>query len=243
MFPFQAVIIGQETGKILFLGVRNKYCSICSVAKSKNRDTPEHVCYKNHTGPSTGMEKEIICDGFNQSIAMHGIIYKNYVGDGDAAVLAYIQQKCDYGRHVVKVECANHATRAFCENVHKLASNKLYDPEARKILTGVGTGQKISRVERLVKGVRTAIKEAAKVSGPEAVEILRQDLRNAPDHVFGSHEMCRPSFCSRKDSGEESFILKLETAGLLQPVRNLIAKLEKKADKLVSNSTTNAAEQ
>lgn len=236
------MIIGQETNKILFLGVKNKYCSICSISKSKNQDIPEHVCYKNHAGPSTAMEKDLICEGFNQSIPMHGVIYKNYVGDGDAAVLANIQQKCDYGRYVTKVECANHATRAFCENIHKLASNKAYEVEARKLLTKVDGKGNISRTERLVKGVRTAIKEAAKNSGKEAVDILREDLQNAPDHVFGSHEKCRSTFCNKKDSGEENLLPKLQASGLLQPIRDSITKLEKKADKLITNSTTNAAE-
>lgn len=238
----QAVIIGQETQKILFLGVRNKYCSICSLAKSKCKDVPDHMCYRNHTGPSTKMERDIICEGFNNSIEMHGIMYRHYTGDGDAAVISAIQQTCSYGRYVTKVECANHVTRAFCEKLHKLASNTAYTLEGRKLLLETNDANKISRVERLVKGVRTAIKESAKNQETDAVETLRGDLRNAPDHVFGSHERCRSVFCNRKQNGERNLLPDLEKAGLLQPIRILIANLEKKADKLVSNSTTNSAE-
>ena len=35
------VIFGQETGKPLYLGVRNKYCSVC-----KKDPTKEHTCFK-----------------------------------------------------------------------------------------------------------------------------------------------------------------------------------------------------
>lgn len=32
-----AIIIGERTKKLLFLGVRNKYCSICAIAERKNK--------------------------------------------------------------------------------------------------------------------------------------------------------------------------------------------------------------
>ncbi|XP_063218419.1 uncharacterized protein LOC134528597 [Bacillus rossius redtenbacheri] len=188
------------------------------------------------------MERDIICEGFNRSIEMHGLMYKHYTGDGDSAVIAAIQQTCSYGRLVTKVECANHATRAFCEKMHKLATNTSYPLEGRKLLLETTVDSKISRLERLVKGVRTAIKESAKLDGICAVETLRADLRNAPEHVFGCHENCRSTFCKRKSTGETNLLPDLEKAGLLQPLRILIANLEKKADKLVSNSTTNSAE-
>ena len=35
-----ACIIGRETNKLLFLDVRNKYCSVCSIAKTKTTDVP-----------------------------------------------------------------------------------------------------------------------------------------------------------------------------------------------------------
>ena len=36
-----AIIIGKATGKLLYLGVRNKYCSACA------QGIPKHQCYKN----------------------------------------------------------------------------------------------------------------------------------------------------------------------------------------------------
>ena len=43
------IIIGQETGKMLYLGVRNKYCS---------RKIPHQVCYKNWSRSSSEMETD-----------------------------------------------------------------------------------------------------------------------------------------------------------------------------------------
>jgi hypothetical protein len=47
-----ACIIGYHTKKILFLGVKNKYCVVCA------RYGPEkvHACFKNWNGTSTSME-------------------------------------------------------------------------------------------------------------------------------------------------------------------------------------------
>src|SRR5688572_18144556 len=51
-----AVIIGFQTKKLLFVGVRNKFCVTCA----KNpENTPNHLCFKNWSGPSTAMEADI----------------------------------------------------------------------------------------------------------------------------------------------------------------------------------------
>ena len=47
-----AVIFGAYTKKLLFMGVRNKYCSICAVAQHKEQDPPKHQCYRNWDGSS-----------------------------------------------------------------------------------------------------------------------------------------------------------------------------------------------
>ena len=41
-----AVIIGQHTKKLLFLRVRNKYCSVCSIAENAGKEKPTHQCIK-----------------------------------------------------------------------------------------------------------------------------------------------------------------------------------------------------
>ena len=39
------VIFGAATKKLLFIGVRNKYCSICAISQRKNSPPPPHQCY------------------------------------------------------------------------------------------------------------------------------------------------------------------------------------------------------
>lgn len=69
-------MIGAETKKILFLGIRNKFCYVCAKAKKAKTDVPNHVCYKNYCGPSTGMETDIITEAFKRSEKDYGLIYR-----------------------------------------------------------------------------------------------------------------------------------------------------------------------
>jgi hypothetical protein len=70
----QAVIIGAETGQLLFAGVLTKSCAKCSALERAGKEHQQHDCNKNFEGPSTAMESKIIVAGFNCSIEMHGLI-------------------------------------------------------------------------------------------------------------------------------------------------------------------------
>ncbi|CAG5001813.1 unnamed protein product [Parnassius apollo] len=57
-----AAIISLNTGKILHVGIENKYCTMCSRAAHKNKTPPDHQCNATHTGSSASMEKSIIVE-------------------------------------------------------------------------------------------------------------------------------------------------------------------------------------
>ena len=57
-----AIILGKETGKLLHIGVRNKYCVSCS----KNIPQDKHICYKNWSESSSQMETDIIWTDFSR---------------------------------------------------------------------------------------------------------------------------------------------------------------------------------
>jgi hypothetical protein len=66
------IIIGHATGKLLFIGIQNKYCSACAQGIS----TSKHECYKNWDDSSSEMESDI---GFQQAEATHGVRYLRLV--------------------------------------------------------------------------------------------------------------------------------------------------------------------
>jgi len=75
------IIIVLETRKILYLAVRNKYCSICNKATDGN--IPLHQCFRNW---DESLSAIIILKRFQESEAQHGLRYINYIGDGDSSV-------------------------------------------------------------------------------------------------------------------------------------------------------------
>lgn len=125
----QASIIGYKTKKVLFTGVRNKYCSIChnnEINKNKTHDIPSHECFKNWDGTSTSMEVNIIVEGFRQSIPMHNIIYDKIIGDGDSSVTKKFLLAKPYGQdvYIKKIECMNHILRNYLNRIVDIASHR-----------------------------------------------------------------------------------------------------------------------
>ena len=161
------VIIVFATQCLLFIGVRNKYCSICSVARSKGEDVREHCCFKNWTESSTVMESEIIVEGFNLSECMRGLRYMKFIGDGDNSVHYNIIASVPYGRHVEKIECANHAVKCY----HSRLAIIIKDNPSFG-----GSGKLTKRIiTKITQAARKAI-NAHSCTGD--VEALRSNFRN-----------------------------------------------------------------
>ncbi|KAK3099893.1 hypothetical protein FSP39_011406 [Pinctada imbricata] len=193
-----AIIIGYETKKLLHIGVRNKYCYVCSTCPSDQK--VKHDCYKNWTRDSQSMEREIILEGFLQCESKHGVRYMRIVADGDSSVFARIKEEVPiWGKYVIKKECANHACKCFRSNLEKLvADNPLYK--------GKHHLSKSTRV-RLVSAVRCAIRvrskelESKQKDRSTAIKDLSHDIRNSVYHVFGKHDNCS-DFCRASEKSK-----------------------------------------
>lgn len=73
----------------------------------------------------------------------------------------------------------------------------------------------MSKIEEIIKGIRSARMHWFKVDIQHSgkVENLRNDIYNAPSHVFGSHDNCADYFCKKKGSNEENIVLKMVSNG------------------------------
>lgn len=76
----QASIIGFHSKKVLHVGVRNRFCTVCHRNKSNNLVVPAHTCHLNWTKSATGMESDIIAEGFKRSMEIHGLKYNVMIG-------------------------------------------------------------------------------------------------------------------------------------------------------------------
>ncbi|XP_035233271.1 uncharacterized protein LOC118205091 isoform X2 [Stegodyphus dumicola] len=199
-----SVIIGMVTQKILFVGIRNKVCLICSAIEDGKMPNKVHLCWRNWNGPSTGMESSAIVEGLNYLQCVHKIRCTRLVGDGDANTMAKVKESVSYGGRVIKVECANHAVRRYRRALEKLQQNTARFPGAKGI-----AARKLLKIKMplLVRGARVAIKAHALPSHyqhtQEAIDALVSDLRNGPHHVFGKHDACS-AFCAKKGAELDS---------------------------------------
>ena len=183
-----AIIIGQQTKKLLHIGVRNKYCYLCSQKSEK-----VHTCFKNWDRDSQSMESDIILEGFRECEEKHGVRYMRVVGDGDSSVFARIREEISiWGRFVQKEECANHVSKCYRSNLEKLVSNN-------PLYKGKNNLTKSTRV-RLTSALRCAIHVRSKEYTENTserrniVKKLSHDIRNSVHHVFGKHDNCS-DFC------------------------------------------------
>ena len=184
------VIFGAETKGLLFIGVRNKYCSVCAIYTRRGIPIPEHNCYRNWSGSSCSMEANIILEGFQLSEEMHGLRYRWLIGDGDSSVYhAVVSGVPTYGIDIKKVECANHAVKCFRNRLEGVCKDK---PAYRS-----KHGLSKTMMKRITHGARCAIKMH---SATGDVAALRRDLRNGPRHYFGRHDKCSSTFCKHKDT-------------------------------------------
>jgi len=189
------VIIGKHTGKLLYIGVRNKYCAAC-VNNKKTKKKTSHVCFKNWEEASASMESDIIVEGFKLAEEQHGVRYTKFIGDGDSSVLAHLREDVKvWGRDIEKQECANHAVKCFRTSLEKLAKEK---PQYK------GRGKLTEQMrKRLASSMRCAIINRSKLPDKgKAVQLLQKDILNCALHCFGSHTKCSADFCKVAQSSQ-----------------------------------------
>ena len=215
------------------MGVKNKYCAVCSIAQRKSIQPSCHMCFKNWTGSSTSMEADIISSGFQLSESIHGLRYMKVICDGDSSVLYTIHTTVQpYGKHVEKIECANHAVKCYRSRLEQLTKDF---PSFR----GHG-GLTKSVILKITHGACCAIRQHSVSSD---INKLRNDLRAGPKHYLGMHDICDPSWCSEVGNHQ------LKKSNLHDLPPNLMFEVERagyrlvsKAAQLLSNNTTNLSE-
>lgn len=96
-------------------------------------------------------------------------------------------------------------------------------------------------IDRMTRGIRSAIKHCADKTNGKDVDGLRQDIRNAPFHTFGSHDDCREYFCVNKNepNSQPSIIPELRNLGIWDKILVFVEKLAAKAEFLSENRTSN----
>lgn len=257
-----AVLVGVRTKKVVFFGVRNKYCHKCKIAQSQNTPVNAHECNINYKGPSSGifciscvihslcnnlwnvlgMEADIILEGFRVCEQAGARFYK-LIADGDSSTYKKLQDFRVYKNpdlYIEKCECVNHLCRNFRSKFGFLNKVTKFDCTLRKHV-------KPSKGNDICKGVKSAAKywRESTASFSKKINGLEQDIMNAPSHYFGVHTKCKSYFCNKTTNPESIKNLKLlKEDGLFYEVMNLCqVYFAGNAKSLLENHTNNPAEE
>nr|XP_029729141.1 uncharacterized protein LOC115266745 [Aedes albopictus] len=217
-----AAIIGMRSKKVCFVGCRNKRCTACDRGQGQDN----HKCYKNFKGASCGMEPDVIIEGF-QKLYEKKVKVTTVVTDGDSTTVAKLKNGCKYGHEIRQQLCCNHVLKNTGKKLREIKCPKHVSETVSKC------------IERITKGIRCAVVHCADKTGGKDVKGLRQDIRNAPYHVFGSHKNCRDYFCDGREEDSESLIPELQKLGVWSKIMVVIEKLAAKAEFINENQTSN----
>jgi len=239
-----ATIICYYTKKVLFMGVRNKYCVIYEITLKSGKPMRSHTCYKNWSGTSTSMESDIIVEGFKESITMHNLIYAKLIGDGDSRVTKKLHIEKPYGPNfkVVKIECTNHIMRNYINRLREMTTKRksseghIVPGSLRQILK--------DRLRNLRSGVTMAIKcrMEQNYAHNEKVNLLKKDIMNhGPYHVFGLHTDCNEYFCKKKIN-EIIYVPDMQLCGLFSDIRSALHLLAHHSSSLTYGVNNNCVE-
>lgn len=128
-----AVIIGERSKKICFIGARNKRCSACTRnakrKRAKKRIFP-HKCFRNYKGSSGGMESSVINEGF-RVVKGKGLKFTVITTDGDTTTVPKLKNDSDYGEEIRHQLCCNHVmkgTNKKFREVFFFISNNIFSP-------------------------------------------------------------------------------------------------------------------
>lgn len=225
-----AAIIGNRFGKVLYMGVKNKFCLACS-----RGITRDHACAKNFSGPSTSMEAAILVEGFRLSECMYGVRYNKLIADGDSSTYNKILEARPYQTLTVeKIECRNHLLRNFCNKLRALSTDTRFPIKTRKLIS--------KNVLRFRAAVKKAVEYRKREDPTTAHLSLKKDIDNSVNHVFGKHDECASYFCSKGNDSEPELDLIKSHTELFVRLLQIISSLSNHSRSLIKDVDSNIVE-
>lgn len=228
-----ATIIGNKTKKVLWSGIRNKYCVSCCRGL-------EHTCSKNFDGPSTGMESDILVEGFSKSLELYGLKYHTFIADGDSSVHKRINDSFPYKEKVKKLECRNHLLRNLRKKIKEVAGNTKYNISARKKFT--------TKSQQICRAIYSSIHHwkdtTLSLTLEERILKLQADLINIPRHIFGNHKQCAEYYASSCNKTETNIYdeIRFDKSGIFEKITTIMESVSSKANSLIHDVDSNIVE-
>ncbi len=233
-----AVIIGARTRKVIYADTRISSCIICDRVRKEGDPTPEHKCYKNWNKAPTGMESDILLEGFKSSISSYNLVYNRFIGDGDSSVYSKVINAYD-GIRVEKVECMNHLVKNLTSRLMEISRNQVRGNEALKIPL-----EERRCINTMLPRIRTGVRRAIIYNNQQKNhwKALQEDILNVLKHVFGEHTDCKSYFCDKAKPNEKNVYYIAKKMVCFDPLQKAIKRVADHSSSLIHALTSNPAE-
>lgn len=132
-------------------------------------------------------------------------MYYKKKGDGDSSIMKRLRLEKPYGTNIVikKVECTNHLLRNYINRLRDISGKRKNDKG--DVIPGCYRKVVHDRLLRLRYAVTEAIKyrrlEQTDRTYEATLALLKADITNGPNHVFGDHTKCQSYFCEGQKKG------------------------------------------
>lgn len=121
-----------KTGKVLDVEVMSKSCMSCRKHSIEDKNSlpyqawlAEHTCSSNYKGSSPNMEPIGAGRIFLRSVQNRGLLYTQYLGDGDSKSHKTVSELDPYnGKEIVKLECVGHYQKRLGKALRQLVKDK-----------------------------------------------------------------------------------------------------------------------
>ncbi|KAJ8911221.1 hypothetical protein NQ315_014933 [Exocentrus adspersus] len=138
--------------------------------------------------------------------------------DGDSSVFAKIKTNVSYGNIVKKVECTNNAIKNYGKHLRQIKKDTSINIEGRKLLT-------INHIEKLTRRAKCSIYEHSQTE-ENNVQLLKEDLQNGINHVFGDHSKCREGICNIVGDQSNNKVPQLKSSSIYNHLKDYGPKAE-----------------
>lgn len=258
-----AAIIGFHTKKVLYYDTKNKHCNICVKSYAKTCPPNDHPCNINYSGPSSGMETEILVEGFKWC-ERFGARFNKIISDGDSSAFKEISEAAIYQNPEIvieKVECINHLFKNFRKKFELLTKDTKFKLNFRKevkLSTGFVQNSQYLTIsfcsniilfigDDICKGLRMAAAHwrESDVNIIEKLQNLEKDCLNAPYHYFGDHDNCNKYFCKKTTTLKSAATIDfLKSGGVFHEILKLCnIYFASNVKSLLEDCTNNSAEE
>lgn len=244
------VIIGVKTGKILHIGVKNKYCTKCNRSAKLSREPEKHICSQNfpRAWASTLMESTSLEEGFSSSIEKRGLIYSTFIGDGDSNFYARLLNLNPYKEHhitVSKIECTNHLLRNLCKKLRDIGKMTQKNGKKRSDSDFIKVRAKIQNKDKIYRDIIVDEIDMLRADDTRTLQekttYLTAFILNMPYHIYGNHKKCQ-NFNLSCDETDESFLQLVDKYEFLAKTEAAFENLSTHANSLLLQETNNAVE-